>query len=104
MIIRGGENIAPDEVESVLQSHPAVKEAAVVGILDQEWGERVMPAVVLKPGHRPTPEELIEFCRKRVASFKKPEIVHFVDSLPRNPLGKVVRRELRALHIAASEG
>lgn len=96
MIIRGGENIAPDEVEAVLHLHPAVEEAAVVGLPDEEWGERVAAVVVPRVGASLTADELIAFCRQRLASFKKPEVVVFVDELPRNPMGKVLRRELRA--------
>jgi acyl-CoA synthetase (AMP-forming)/AMP-acid ligase II len=96
MIIRGGENIAPAEVEAVLQTHPAVEEAAVVGLPDVEWGQRVAAVVVRRRGHDLGAGELMEFCRTRLASFKKPDTVHFVESLPRNHLGKVLRRELRA--------
>jgi acyl-CoA synthetase (AMP-forming)/AMP-acid ligase II len=96
MIIRGGENIAPAEVESVLQSHPAVEEAAVIGVPDIEWGQRVAAFVVLRPGGALTADELTAFCRERLASFKKPELIHFVPELPKNPMGKILRRELRA--------
>ncbi len=96
MIIRGGENIAPAEVEATLQLHPAVDEAAVVGIPDVEWGQRVAAAVALRPGAHATPEELIEFCRTRLASFKKPDAVRFFSALPKNPLGKILRRDIRA--------
>lgn len=98
MIIRGGENIAPEEVENVLQSHPKVEEAAVIGIPDPEWGEQVMAVVVLKKGEKVSAEEIIEFCRARLASFKKPERVEFVDSLPRNALGKVLKTTLREMY------
>ena len=101
MIIRGGENIAPAEVEATLQLHPAVDEAAVVGVADVEWGQRVAAAVALRPGQRVTAEELIEFCRARLASFKKPEIVRFFSALPKNPLGKILRRDIRAAFGAA---
>ena len=96
MIIRGGENIAPAEVEATLQLHPAVDEAAVVGLPDVEWGQRVAAAVALRPGARVTEDELIEFCRARLASFKKPELVRFFAALPKNPLGKILRRDIRA--------
>src|SRR5262249_45734358 len=95
MIIRGGENIAPAEVEATLQSHPAVEEAAVIGVPDLEWGQRVAAVVVLRPGATATAEELIDFCRARLASFKKPEVIRFVVELPKNPMGKILRRELR---------
>jgi acyl-CoA synthetase (AMP-forming)/AMP-acid ligase II len=101
MIIRGGENIAPAEVESVLQSHPAVEEAAVVGVPDLEWGQRVAAFVVLRPGAAASVDQLGEFCRSRLATFKKPEVIHFVLELPKNLMGKILRRELRA-QLAAS--
>jgi acyl-CoA synthetase (AMP-forming)/AMP-acid ligase II len=96
MIIRGGENIAPAEVEATLQSHPAVEEAAVIGVPDLEWGQRVAAVVVLRPGAAAIADDLMEFCRARLSSFKKPEIVRFVAELPKNPMGKILRRELRA--------
>ncbi len=96
MIIRGGENIAPAEVEAVLGAHPAVDEVAVVGLPDVEWGQRVGAFVVLRAGERVTAEDLGEFCRQRLASFKKPELIQFLPELPKNPMGKVLRRELRA--------
>ncbi len=95
MIIRGGENIAPAEVEAVLQSHPAVEEAAVVGVSDVEWGQRVAAFVVLRAAATATTEELGEFCRQRLASFKKPEIFRFLPELPKNPMGKILRKDLR---------
>jgi acyl-CoA synthetase (AMP-forming)/AMP-acid ligase II len=95
MIIRGGENIAPAEVEAVLQSHPAVEEAAVVGVPDVEWGQRVAAFVVLRDDGACTADALGDFCRQRLASFKKPEIIRFLPELPKNPMGKILRRELR---------
>jgi len=95
MIIRGGENIAPAEVESILQGHAAVEEVAVLGLPSVEWGQIVAAAVVLRPGSRATPDELSEYCRSRLASFKKPELIQVVEELPRNPLGKILRKELR---------
>lgn len=95
MIIRGGENISPEEVEDVLQSHPKVEEAAVFGVLDPEWGQEPRAVVVLKKGETAAPEEIIEFCRSRLAGFKRPGSVIFLDSLPRNPMGKVLRKKLR---------
>src|SRR5213593_1606419 len=96
MIIRGGENIAPAEVEATLQSHPAVEEAAVIGVPDLEWGQRVAAFVVVRPGASLTAEALGDFCRQRLASFKKPEVIRFVAELPKNPMGKILRRDLRA--------
>jgi acyl-CoA synthetase (AMP-forming)/AMP-acid ligase II len=96
MIIRGGENIAPAEVEATLELHPDVEEAAVVGLPDVEWGQRVAAAVALRPGAHVTADELSEFCRSRLASFKKPEIVRFFSALPKNAMGKILRRDIRA--------
>jgi len=96
MMIRGGENISPAEVEAVLYSHSSVEEAAVVGLPDVEWGQRVVAVVVRRPGAALDEAELIEFCRERLASFKKPERVHFVDALPKNQMGKVLKKDLRA--------
>ena len=92
---RGGEMIAPEEVEQIIMSHPAVDEAAIIGIPDVEWGERVRAIVVKKPGAELTAEEVIEHCRPRMAGFKRPEDVIFIDELPRNPMGKVLKRVLR---------
>ena len=97
-IKRGGEMVSPDEVEQVLQSHPSVDEAAIIGVLDDFWGECVRAVVVAKAGQHPTEEELIEHCHERLASYKKPESVVFVSELPRNPMGKVLKRVLREEH------
>jgi len=96
MIIRGGENIAPAEVEAVLGAHPAVDEVAVVGLPDVEWGQRVGACVVLRPGASTTAAELGEWCRERLASFKKPEVIRFCAELPKNAMGKILRGELRS--------
>jgi acyl-CoA synthetase (AMP-forming)/AMP-acid ligase II len=95
VIIRGGENISPAEVEAALHTHPEIEEAAVIGMPDVEWGERVMAILVRKPGSLLSADEIIAWCQPRLASFKKPELVHFVSELPRNPLGKVLRKDLR---------
>ena len=97
MIIRGGENIAPAEIEAVLYSHPGVEEAAVVGVADVEWGQKVAAVLAPRPGAELDPAEVVEFCRQRLASFKKPEIVRVVESLPKNQMGKILRKDLRAL-------
>ncbi len=96
MIIRGGENIAPAEVETVLMSHPGVDEAAVIGSPSVEWGQTVRAFVVRRKGQNLSPEELIEYCRSRLASFKRPESIEFIEALPKNPLGKILRKDLRA--------
>ena len=95
MIISGGENVASSEVERVLDEHPAVLEVAVVGRPHERWGEVPVAHVVARPGTAPAPEELIEHCRGRLAKFKVPAEVMFLDELPRNPSGKVLKRELR---------
>ena len=92
---RGGEMIAPEEVEQIIMSHPAVDEAAIIGVPDIEWGERVRAIVVKKPGMDLTMEEVVEHCRPRMAGFKRPEDVIFIEELPRNPMGKVLKRVLR---------
>jgi long-chain acyl-CoA synthetase len=95
MIISGGENVFPREVEEVLHSHPAVAEAAVIGEPDETWGERVKAVVVLGPDARTTEEQLITFCRERLAGYKCPKSIEYRDSLPRSASGKVLKRELR---------
>ncbi len=96
MIVSGGENIASSEVERVLYEHEAVVEAAVVGRPDDRWGEVPVAFVVLRPGATTTSDELIDHCGLQLARFKVPKQVHVVDALPRNPSGKVLKRELRA--------
>ncbi|HET9199819.1 MAG TPA: long-chain-fatty-acid--CoA ligase [Dehalococcoidia bacterium] len=95
MIIRGGENIASGEVEAVIESHPKVEEAAVIGVEDVEWGEEVKAIVVLKEGETATADEIIAYTKERIASFKAPKYVSFVDELPRSYVGKVLKTELR---------
>jgi fatty-acyl-CoA synthase len=97
MIISGGVNVYPAEVEEVLHAHPAVAEAAVVGRADEEWGERVLAFVALRPGAVATAEDLIAHCRRALAGPKVPREVRFLEELPKNPTGKVLKRELRAL-------
>jgi acyl-CoA synthetase (AMP-forming)/AMP-acid ligase II len=95
MIISGGANIYPREVEEVICAHPAVHEVAVIGVPDQTWGESVKALVVLRPGQRATEPEIIEHCRMALASYKKPASVEFLPDLPKNAYGKVLKRELR---------
>lgn len=95
MIISGGENIYPREIEEVLATHPKVQEVAVVGAPDPIWGQRVHAAVALKPGVLCTQEEIILHCKDKLAGFKKPRSVTFVAALPRSPAGKVLKRVLR---------
>ena len=96
MIVSGGENIASSEIERVLYEHDAVLEAAVVGRPDERWGEVPVAFVALRPGADVTPDALIEHCQAQLARFKVPKEVTFVEALPRNPSGKVLKRELRA--------
>jgi acyl-CoA synthetase (AMP-forming)/AMP-acid ligase II len=95
MIISGGENIYPAEVESALCDHPDVAEAAVIGVPDERWGEAVKAIVVMKPGKSATAADIISFTRERIAGFKTPKTVDFIEALPRNPSGKILRRHLR---------
>jgi long-chain acyl-CoA synthetase len=98
MIVSGGENIYPAEVENALMGHPAVADVAVIGVPDDRWGESVKAMVVRAPGAAGaalTADELIDFARTRIARYKTPRSVDFVDALPRNPTGKVLKRELR---------
>jgi long-chain acyl-CoA synthetase len=95
MIIRGGENISPLEVEQALMKHPAVREATVVGIADRIWGERVAACVIRRDSI--DEEALIEFCRQNLAPFKAPDRILFVDELPRNAMGKIMRKKAAAL-------
>jgi acyl-CoA synthetase (AMP-forming)/AMP-acid ligase II len=95
MIVSGGENVYPREVEEILYTHPAIKEVAVIGIPDPYWVEKVHAAVTVKEGARATAQELIDFCKQRLARYKAPKSVEFVESLPKNPAGKILKRELR---------
>ncbi len=102
MVISGGVNIYPREIEDHLQTHPAILEAAVVGVPDPEWGESLRAFVVLRPHQAVTAAEVIAYCRAGLADFKRPRIVTFLPELPRNPTGKVLKRELRDLPASAS--
>ncbi len=95
LIISGGVNVYPAEVENALLGHPAVAEAAVVGVSDEEWGERVRAFVALHDGQRTSPEDIIAFCRTQLGGAKVPREIVILPELPRNPTGKVLKRELR---------
>ena len=95
MIVTGGENVYPKEVEEVLYEHPAVSMAAVVSAPDKKWGERVQAVVVLKPDQSPTEEELINFCKKKLSGYKCPKAVEFWDALPTTPVGKILRKDVK---------
>jgi len=96
MIISGGENVYPAEVENALYSHPKVADVAVIGVPDPKWGEAVKACVVVKAGEELTEAEVIAHARTLIAGYKCPKSVDFIPALPRNPSGKILRRELRA--------
>jgi fatty-acyl-CoA synthase len=98
MIKSGGENIYAAEVENVFRDHPAVADAALIGIPDEKWGEIGLMLVILKPGLTATVDELLEFCRARLARFKVPKRVEFTDTFPYTPYGKVEKAKLREQH------
>jgi acyl-CoA synthetase (AMP-forming)/AMP-acid ligase II len=95
MIIRAGENISPEELENVIREHPKVEDVAVIGVPDETWGEEPRAVVIPKKGEKPTEEEIMEHCRQNLASFKRPRTVVFVDDLPRNPMGKLIKKDIR---------
>jgi len=95
MIIRAGENISPEEIENVIREHPKVEDVAVIGVPDETWGEEPRAVVIPKKGEKPTEEEIMEYCRQGLASFKRPRTVVFVDELPRNPMGKLIKKDIR---------
>lgn len=96
MIVSGGENVYPIEVENVLMTHPGVAEVAVIGVPDERWGETVKALVVPRPGMEVTPAALLEYARSSLARYKCPTSIEFLELLPRNPSGKILKRELRA--------
>ncbi|WP_067825323.1 long-chain-fatty-acid--CoA ligase [Actinomadura kijaniata] len=96
MIVTGAENVYPIEVEEVLASHPDIADVAVIGVPDERWGETVKAVVVRRPGSALTEEEVLEYARERLAGFKRPRSADFVDALPRNPSGKILKKDLRA--------
>jgi acyl-CoA synthetase (AMP-forming)/AMP-acid ligase II len=95
MVISGGVNIYPAEIEAVLSAHPAVADVAVIGVPDDQWGESVKAIIELRSGANVTEEEIIVFCGERLADYKKPRSVDFVDALPRNPAGKLLKTIIR---------
>ncbi|MEY2626832.1 MAG: hypothetical protein RJB08_591 [Actinomycetota bacterium] len=103
MIVSGGENVYPAEVENVLMSHPAIADVAVIGVPHEKWGETAKAIVVRKAGAEVTEQEIIDFSRERLAKFKCPTSVDWIDVLPRNPSGKVLKKDLRAPFWAGRE-
>ena len=104
LIIAGGYNIYPDEVDAVLTAYPAVHEAATIGVPDATRGETVKSFVVLREGHTATADELIAHCRRELAPFKIPRLIEFVDDLPKSSALKILRRELRDREVADQTG
>ena len=103
MVVSGGENVYPGVVEQVLFAHPAIAEAAVIGVPDGRWGEAVKAIVAVRPGRTCTEDELLAFCRPRLGGFQRPRSVDFVDALPRTATGKVLKRVLREPYWAGRE-
>jgi fatty-acyl-CoA synthase len=101
MIVSGGENVFPGEVEELLITHEGIEEAAVIGVGDPEFGQRLAAFVVLRSGHPLSEEQVKEFVKGNLARYKIPRDVIFLAELPRNPTGKVLKRRLRELHAAA---
>jgi acyl-CoA synthetase (AMP-forming)/AMP-acid ligase II len=104
IIISGGENISSVEVESILYKHPKIMEVAVIGIPDPKFGEGVCAVVVPREGESVSEEDVVEYCKERLASYKKPRKVIFADTLPRNPSGKVLKRDLRETYVGSKPG
>jgi acyl-CoA synthetase (AMP-forming)/AMP-acid ligase II len=104
VIVRGGENLSPGEIEDVLLEHPAVRDVAVVGIPDEQWGEGVAAAIVVKPGHSVTTPELQEWVKARMRSSRVPQEIVYVEELPYNETGKLLRRVVREWLGAGSRG
>ncbi|MCB0969301.1 MAG: fatty acid--CoA ligase, partial [Ilumatobacter sp.] len=96
MIVSGGENVYPAEVENAIMGCPGVADVAVIGVPDEKWGEAVKAIVVKAPDEDVTPQAVIAWARERIAGFKVPKSVDFVDELPRNPSGKILKKDLRA--------
>ena len=96
MIVSGGENVYPAEVENILMGHPGIADVAVIGVPSERWGETAKAMVVRVPGSEVTEDDVIAYARQRLARFKCPTSVDWIDALPRNPTGKVLKKDLRA--------
>jgi acyl-CoA synthetase (AMP-forming)/AMP-acid ligase II len=103
MLITGGFNVYPSEVEQVIWAHPAVQDCAVIGVPDHQWGEAVKAVVELNPGQSVTAEELIALCKEKLGSVKAPKSVDFMPALPRSTIGKVLKKDLRARYWTAAQ-
>jgi fatty-acyl-CoA synthase len=103
MYISGGENVYPAEIENVLYQLPQVAEAAIIGVPDERWGETGKAVVVLKPDQQLSADEVVAHCLQNLAKFKVPASVEFIDALPRNATGKVLKRSLREQYVDASQ-
>jgi acyl-CoA synthetase (AMP-forming)/AMP-acid ligase II len=105
MIISGGENVYPTEVEALLGAHPKVKDVAVIGVADVKWGERVHAVIIPREGETPTQDEILDWCKNRIAGHKRPRSVSFVreDEMPRTATGKILHRVLRMQHTVGGE-
>jgi len=95
LVIRGGYNVYPSEIEEVLYAHPAIHEAAVIGKPDERLGEEVVAVVALRPGHEVTAQEIIAYTRERLAAYKYPREIRFMAELPKGPTGKILKSALR---------
>jgi acyl-CoA synthetase (AMP-forming)/AMP-acid ligase II len=104
LIIRGGENISTGEIEATLDEHPQIEESAVIGVPDVEWGEVIKAVIVPVKNQKPDPEEIVQYVKSRLASYKAPSYFAFVEELPRNPMGKVLKTELRKLYGKSENG
>ena len=103
MIISGGFNVYPSEVEQVIWGHPAVQDCAVIGVPDEKWGEAVKAVVELNAGQTVSAEEIIALCKEKLGSVMAPKTVDFIDTLPRSPVGKVLKKDLRKQYWEQSE-
>jgi malonyl-CoA/methylmalonyl-CoA synthetase len=103
IIISGGENISPKEIESVINQHSRVAEACIIGVADEKWGEKVVAAVVVKPGAMLTPKEVQDYCKEHLLDWKCPKEIFFLDDLPRNKMGKVIKEEVAKLFLTLSK-
>jgi len=95
MVISGGVNIYPAEIEIVLNHHPKVLDSAVIGVPDEQWGESLKAFIVLRPGCEATEEEIVKYCEENLAKYKKPKSLEFISEIPRNPTGKILKKQLR---------